>query len=243
MEEIQRVNEPRLKALRWTQAPREVHARVYNALRPETQAPRATPGGRRLQYNLGLPAEGREFLQSVLENPLLSLSQHYEALHLSGSQVSKVKEELFRRRHLLSSVRIGRWIFPYLTAAGYTAINAKPRGKGEDLHVGLQTITAAVLKRRGMEEVRIEGSLGGKQADVTARVGDRLLAFEIELRNSEQAVVNITKDLEAGFSEVIVLSPSASVLTAIEQAANATLDQSLRQRVRFLEMKSLLERT
>jgi hypothetical protein len=242
-EEIERVNEPRLNALHWTPAPREVHARVYTEPDPQATAPRTNAGRRRMQEDVGLPPECRAFLQSVLENPILSLSQHYRSAGLSGSQVTKVKHEVFTRRHLAGSVRIGRWVFPYLTAAGYAAMNARPRGKGEDLHVGLQAITAAALRRKGMQDIRIEGALGGKQADVTARAGDQLLAFEIELRNSEQAVLNITKDLEVGFSEVIVLSPSASVLAAIEQAATAVLDQSLRQRVRFLEMKNLLERS
>jgi len=236
-EEVERLNEPRLKALTYTQA---TTPRPWEISRDRKEmAADFTDDG--IAIGCGaLPDLHLEFLRQIHDNPLMSLTEHYQALKLSGSQTTKLKRELFDKRHLVATIRI-RKVFPFLTEAGYRAVGAKRRGKGDVLHVHLQHMVLMHLASQGVSG-EIEKHLNGKAVDVLAMADGKLLAFEIELRASDQAMENIRKDLAAGADEVTVLSPFGSVLSAIQRAA-ARIETQLLSRVRFLEMKEFLGTT
>ena len=240
-EEIEKLNEPRLKALTYTPAnPKPPHNVSTGQGQQDHPTPRKAKKSHSAPVGRTLASLHQEFMHQVHDNPSVPITRHYRALRLYGGQISEVREELFEKRGLLAAIRIGRRKYPYLTEAGYRALGLTPKGKGEALHVHLQRMVLEQLAKKGLEGIRVEGYQNGKAADVVAQSDGKLLAFEIELRNAVQAVENVRKDLEAGFHEVIVLSPFPKVLAGIREACESNLDEQLLSRVRFVEMKRFL---
>ena len=84
--------------------------------------------------------------------------------------------------------------------------DVKLQGKGSTEHVILQNLLAETMKDSG-KTVTIEHHVNGKSVDIAEIRDDRSTAYEIELAPSQPHVVeNITKDLEAGFDEVVIIT-------------------------------------
>lgn len=128
--------------------------------------------------------------------------------------------------------------YAVLKAKGAELIGAKwesvrLRGKGSAEHVVLQNIIAEALRNEG-RAVEIEFAANGKSVDIAEIRSEEAIAYEIELAPSHAHVVeNALADLEAGFSEVVIIVRNQSA----ENEAKANIYKSIPwekiQRIRF----------
>ena len=80
------------------------------------------------------------------------------------------------------------------------------KGKGATEHVILQNLLAQAMKDSG-KTVSIEYHANGKSVDIAEISNDKSIAYEIELQPAHPHVSeNVRKDLEAGFSQVVVIT-------------------------------------
>ena len=78
--------------------------------------------------------------------------------------------------------------------------------------------------------------------DVVLQKGDRRIACEISVTTPvEHEVANLQKCLAAGFEQVIVISPEAKTVKAVERRARKDLSEESLQAVHFLTPEGALQ--
>jgi hypothetical protein len=160
----------------------------------------------------------KKLLRSALENPFSSISEHSERLgNVSPWLVLKTIAELiqigFMERPL--SFSLGKRGNPrkYLRAtekgarfAGMKLEQSRYAGRGDFEHCLYQHLVKEWLEKKGRQAI-IEFSLNSKSIDVAEFEADgRIRVFEVELRAIPHIIENITKDLAAGCSEVVIVT-------------------------------------
>jgi hypothetical protein len=160
----------------------------------------------------------RSLLESILKHPFRSTNEHSEAMgNVSPALMKRIKDQLESIgyiQHALTS-SLGRRGNPrqYLriTEEGAAFLNVDLKqhrypGKGEFEHCLFQHLIWQHLAGQNRKAI-IELNLDGKSVDVGEFTQDRRIrAYEVELRVIQHAVENITKDLECGCQEVVVVT-------------------------------------
>jgi predicted transcriptional regulator len=159
-------------------------------------------------------------LECVVENPDLRATEHYRKVGLNDYQGNKAKQEL-EGLGLIESTELpkvtgkGRYgkVFRLTQQAEHLVADTKrTKRKGGALHRHLINTLARELKQHGFK-VEVEVPLGlGRTTDIVA---DGEIAFEIE--TSDFSLTNVTKNLNAGFRKVILVSQTKSTREKIER--------------------------
>lgn len=182
-----------------------------------------------------------EYLRSVTDRPLLTITQRRDALALSSDAANRIKRKLVELG-LVEQVRInlgtrvgGTVTYLELTAEGWQLLGKKPawerpRNTSAE-HFWWQRQIASFYQSHGWQ-VAIEMNLNGKRADVGARKGQESIAIEVELTPGN-AVRNVIEDLSVGFSCVVLAAKNERVRKAIETRLTATLDEEQRSKVKL----------
>ncbi|MBI4167667.1 MAG: hypothetical protein HY515_01785 [Candidatus Aenigmarchaeota archaeon] len=158
------------------------------------------------------------FLISLIKEPLLNNSQRYDHLRISHSVGNRIKSALlelgFVKEHSLSSgTRGGSFKVLEILKNGCSFINEaefRLEGKGSYEHKYFQNLIAEEKKRKGCRVV-IEMNLNGKAADIGIVEDSELVGYELAFGNGERETENIRKDLEAGYSHVIMICKNETI--------------------------------
>jgi len=154
--------------------------------------------------------------------PYVSTVERTRSLHLTNYMANKVTRGLLKKQ-LIEEVEIkigrrGRAAKYYkLTKQSEQAIgpqNLGP-GKGGFEHVFHQQRLQRRFARLGYE-AKIEDYRNGKSADIGLVKNGRTLAIEIAM-SPQGEIVNIVKDLRAGWDEVWVVCRDSKVLQQVER--------------------------
>lgn len=185
----------------------------------------------------------KEILEILVEVGFIGLTELYTSLHISpffGRKVIKEMESL----ELIetSTVSFGRrgnattFIVMRPKGAEFLGIkyeDIKLLGKGSTEHKVIQNIVSRGLNDSG-KVTSVEHSMNGKSVDIAEFVGDRIIAYEMELDPQAPHILqNINKDLEAGFSEVIVISKNKIAENEIKDQIYRHLDWTQLSKVKF----------
>lgn len=116
-----------------------------------------------------------------------------------------------------------------------TLINPKVPGRGGKEHKYLQELIRGLAQERGyIAEVECKLSAGGS-VDVLLSKDGKKIACEVALNTAvDYEVANITKSLDDGIEQVLVISPKPKHLQSIEQAAQEVLTESQLAQVQFI---------
>lgn len=118
--------------------------------------------------------------------------------------------------------------------------DVKLAGKGDTLHVIYQHLIANALKESG-ENAIIEYHFNGKAVDIAQIGDDRSIAYEIELKPSHPHVSeNISKDLEAGFSNVIIVTTNKAGQDQVKDLLCNRVEWDKLKNVNFMLIKDIL---
>ncbi len=155
-----------------------------------------------------------EILVEVQYIALTPLAANHE--NISPWHLRKVLNQMERQGMIeLCQVNLGTRGNPktYVTlrpkGAEFVGVNyddVRLPGKGSTEHAILQNLLAEAMKDSG-KTVEVEYHVNGKSVDIAEHDNHRSTAHEIELEPSHSHVAeNITKDLEAGFDEVVIIT-------------------------------------
>lgn len=179
----------------------------------------------------------REFLRSIADRPLLTMTQRAAYLGLSAHRCNEVKKEGIRPG-LIDEVRVnlgrqtgGICTFLELTAAGATAIGAKHEPRPANCsaeHAWWQRMICRWYRSEDIE-ARTEWRLGNARADVGVQRNGTLVAIEVAMTAQHEAA-NVKRDLAAGFARVYVACANARVKRAVEERFAGSLTENERAR-------------
>jgi hypothetical protein len=176
-------------------------------------------------------------LQSVFEQPYLSVTGRAESLGFSSHKNNKVKNSLLQKGVMVEqSINLGFGTrgnvhFASLTRAGYKALNKIPPKIPQPLgasskHVWWQCCIANHSEVNGFT-AEIEKELpNGKKVDVylAPKKGGKPLCVEVEL-TPKNAVSNVTQDLEPGvLGKVMVACENKKVKQIVEKKLEKVLN-------------------
>ncbi len=114
------------------------------------------------------------------------------------------------------------------------------RGRGSTEHVILQNLLAEALKKAG-KTVAIEHEANGKAVDVAEIRPEGAVAYEIELEPANPHVAeNALRDLEAGFSEVVIVTKNQASQNEAKDAVYKAVPWEKLSRVKFSLVRELL---
>lgn len=187
-----------------------------------------------------LSEEMRDFLQSVLDHPDLTTTQRRDHLGLSTYKNDRIKKAVLEQG-LAEEIAInlghatrGNVKFLELTARGYEALGkespASRPGNCSPEHWWYQRAIARWYDAQGIT-AKIEHCLNGKRADVAVMRRGKVTAIEVAITPKNE-VVNVRKDLEAGFDAVLVACKNAKVKAAVEERLWPALDDAQRRKVK-----------
>ena len=181
----------------------------------------------------------REFLESIIEQPHLSVTARRDFLGLSTWQNNERKKSLVAAGLVEEfSINLGKATggilkLMDLTPAGYEALGKVPKAPRplncSAEHFWWQRLIATHYRQEGYD-VEIEMHRNGVFADVGIVRDGKKTAVEVEL-TPKNAVANVQRDLAAGFDEVIVAARNTRVLKAIEDRLWSILAPDLHERV------------
>ena len=190
-----------------------------------------------------LSDQQREFLRSIVDRPLLTMTQRAAYLGLSAHRCNEVKKECIRSG-LIEEVKVnlgrqtgGSCTFVKLMAAGATAIGAthEPRPANCSAeHAWWQRMICRWYRSQDIA-ARTEWQLGNARADVGVRRNGTLVAIEVAMTAQHEAA-NVKRDLAAGFARVYVACCTSRVQRAVEErlAGSLTADERARTQVMLL---------
>lgn len=195
------------------------------------------------QETAALTDQQREFLRSIVDRPLLTMTQRAEYLGLSAHRCNEVKKELARSGLIEEvAVNLGRQTggickFLELTATGATAIGAKHEPRPANCsaeHAWWQRMICRWNLHQDID-ARTEWPLGNARADVGVQRNGTLIAIEVAMTAQHEAA-NVKRDLAAGFARIYVACANARVKRAVEErlAGSVTADERARTQVMLL---------
>jgi len=167
----------------------------------------------------------RSFLESLFQNPTVSVTGVYKSQKLSAYMGDKLKRMLKEKRlveemttHLGSGSRIAKFLV--LTSKGFDALSLNfDSGKGGPLHRYWQSVIRLHAENAGYNTVIEEPISGSKESvDIGLRKNGNRLAVEISVTNrAEYELSNAIKCKEAGYSKLIFLFLDESKMKAFEE--------------------------
>ncbi|MFB0562990.1 MAG: ATP-binding protein [Candidatus Lokiarchaeia archaeon] len=186
----------------------------------------------------------KDILEILIEVGFIGLSELYKSLRdvspFYGRKVIKEMESL----DLIESCTIGfgkrgnatTFILMRPKGAEFLSIkyeDIKLLGKGSTEHKIIQNFISRGLNDLG-KVTSVEHSMNGKSVDIAEFVGDRIIAYELELDPQAPHILqNINKDLEAGFSEVVIISKNKIAENEIKDQIYRHLDWTQLSKVKF----------
>ena len=191
----------------------------------------------------------RLMLYAIFQSPFRKIKDLYKALKLSACKANRIKKQLLALGLIqeleFSKSGRGRNIkLLQLTPAGLKEIGVsledmKSKGGGF-LHRKFQQHVAKFYENKGYI-VTIEKDLNGKQADICLEKEDRIIALEIALMSAEYELVNVEKDLQAGFTEIFCCCRTKKILTTIQKQVKEKLGLETLAKVKFCLLTSYLK--
>lgn len=214
--------------------PRETEPRQRPA-KERRQAPEREP------RKAELTEHQQEFLRSIADKPLLTMTGRGDYLGLSASRRNDLKKDCIGRGLIEEiAVNLGRQTggickFLDLTGAGAAAIGVHHQPRPANCsaeHAWLQRHLCRWYSGQGFE-ARVEWRLGNARADVGVRRDGGVIAIEIAMTAQHEAA-NAKRDLAAGFSRVYVACCSARVKRAVTDRLTAALTAEEHKRVQVM---------
>lgn len=190
----------------------------------------------------GLSQEDREYSESIVEKPNLSITQRRDFLGLSTYRNDQRKKALIEKGLVeefslnLGFQTRGNVKLLELTEKGYQALGKKAPGKRKfpcsAEHWWWQRNIHAFYRKQGFE-AEIEKEMNGIRADVAFQKGEGWIAVEVGLSPKNEPV-NARQDLEAGFSQVLLALKDSKVKVAVEKRVSEFLPEEMLKRVKLI---------
>ncbi len=238
-------------ASRFTWAPRAVVA----AEEPpkEKRRPRGLAGGRHLSK------DALDWLYDLCQHPFQRTTVRDRFLRLSAARAKRARDELEEaglvKRHVVQTGRRGgQLVLEEVTEGGYEHLAQmqvavkRPAGKGGYVHKFWQHRVAEKLGEMHDEaRVGIEDAGSGKSVDVSfyfpSPHGEtsKAVAYEILVKGEEKEVVNVRKDVESGFDEVVLCVDQWATAERLRERIRAELGAEMASKARFELLSQFLE--
>jgi len=187
------------------------------------------------------------FMNILLNNPGLSVTELYNELGYSAYMGNRIKNQLIEKGYLVEMVtnlgtgsRIAKFLVPTPDAVTLLESPNLP-GKGSSLHKFMQTLVAKLAAKKGYR-VQLEAQLSetGKSVDVLLTREDHKLGIEISLYSKEEnEVANIKKCFDNGISNVIIVFFDVKQLHKVQKLAGESLPHDPGQNVSFCILSDL----
>jgi len=195
----------------------------------------------------GITPFEREYLESVVERPNLSVTGRRDYLGHSSYQNNEIKRSVVEKGLIeefsvnLGTVTGGIVKLQEMTKQGYRALGLQPRElrphNVSAEHFFWQRNITTYFTSKGLH-AQMEMQLNGVRADVGVIKGDRKVAIEVGITPKNE-VANVQRDLAAGFDEVVVAARNTRVQKAIEERLWPVLDSRKRSCVKVMLLSEL----
>lgn len=151
----------------------------------------------------------RDFLIHIEKHPHMNVTETYRSLGLSAYKGNKVQKDLVENGYLEEN-RMGKSIYLMLTEKGRASIGSeapKERGRGKAEHRLYQEKIKAYYEGLGYSAY-IEKDRYGKAIDVLVMKSGSLVAYEVELHDTDHIIENIKRDFAVEVDEVVIVTTS-----------------------------------
>ena len=149
----------------------------------------------------------RDFLIHIEKHPQMNVTETYQCLEMGANKGNRVHKELLQEGYIEEHKK-GKSKYLRLTEKGRQAIGSGPqkqKGRGSDDHRFYQERIKTYYEGLGYDAY-IEKDRYGKAIDVLVVKPNGLVAYEVELQNTNHILENIRRDIAVGVKEVVIVT-------------------------------------
>lgn len=149
----------------------------------------------------------RDFLIHIEKHPQMNVTETYRCLGMGANKGNRIQKELLQEGYIEEHKK-GKSKYLRLTEKGRQAIGSGPqkqKGRGSDDHRFYQERIKAYYKGLGYDAF-IEKNRYGKAIDILVKKPNGLVAYEVELQNTNHILENIRRDIAVGVKEVVIVT-------------------------------------
>jgi excisionase family DNA binding protein len=201
---------------------------------------------------VSLLKEEMDYLESIIREPFLPVTERDKRLGISGWKGNKLRERLIRKdvieKELINTGKRGGIITLVKTTINGGAIAESlgmrangQKGKGSFTHQFWAHVIKTFYERTGEAKPSIEDDSLGKAADLLLDFGNRKVAVEIAIHDNECS--NVSKDLEVGFGEVWVCTETEEMMEKVKRSLAEKIGSEILGKVRFRLLNEFIKRS
>jgi len=149
----------------------------------------------------------RDFLIHIEKHPQMNVTDTYRCLGMGANKGNRIQKELLQEGYIEEHKK-GKSKYLRLTEKGRQAIGSGPqkqKGRGSDDHRFYQERIKAYYEGFGYEAF-IEKNRYGKAIDILVKKPKGLVAYEVELQNTNHILENVRRDIAVGVKEVVIVT-------------------------------------
>jgi len=192
-----------------------------------------------IQYN------AKRLVMLTIAVPFLSTSGYYDLLDLNyrsgnAAKAEGIKKKLIIQHSFHSGRRGGKSVLLEPSKAAFATFKMPSTYENPGfLHQYLQHQVKEAMTAQGFKAT-LEKCVRGKSIDVVLeREGDKV-AVEIAVTDKHE-IVNIRKDILAGFDEVVIIGKDRKVVAAVKKKLSAAFDSDILSKVRCCVLADFID--
>lgn len=242
-QEIRERMAPILQSLRW------VPRNVYEEPNGQIAGGKSGAQRRKGQGVASPPKEELDYLESIARNPFVPVTERDRKLGVSTYKGNKLRKDFCEKglitiQHVDTGKRGAGITLIEISDKGsellqrYQVNVKKPAGKGGLIHQFWQhQVQRWFLENYPGCKATIEQMVEGKAVDVGVEIEGRKVAAEIMIKGEEKELVNIVKDLEVGFDEVVIVCEDKETGRSLQRKIGETLGERYCRVVSIRQLK------
>jgi hypothetical protein len=191
-----------------------------------------------------------DYLIDIAKRPFVAATKRDSGLGLSVWKGNDIRAELDRAGFVQAvkvntGTRGGMVQLQEITEAGWDFLDElrvnvhRPRGRGGLEHKFWAWHACKWFEKQGYK-AEIEKFLSGKNVDIGVEKDGCLLAVELLITGEAKEIVNIAKDIEAGYGEVILCCKSEKEIKSLRERVLAELGREMAAKVSYRLLSSFL---
>jgi hypothetical protein len=221
--------------------------RMEKEQRPEPASSRAPAAGK---LDPAITKAAIDYLIDIAKRPFVAATKRDSGLGLSVWKGNDIRAELDRAGFVQAvkvntGTRGGMVQLQEITEAGWDFLDElrvnvhRPRGRGGLEHKFWAWHACKWFEKQGYK-AEIEKFLSGKNVDIGVEKDGCLLAVELLITGEAKEIVNIAKDIEAGYGEVILCCKSEKEIKSLRERVLAELGREMAAKVSYRLLSSFL---
>ncbi|MFC1716570.1 hypothetical protein ACFL6S_23080 [Candidatus Poribacteria bacterium] len=189
--------------------------------------------------------DAKRLAMLMITVPFLSTSNYYDLLSFNyregnAAKTEGIKKKLIIQHNFHSGRRGGKSVLLEPSKAAFVTFKMPSMYENPGfLHQYLQHKVKEAMTAQGYKAT-LEKSIKGKNVDVVLERDSEKIAVEIAVTPKHE-VVNVRKDVLAGFSRIVIIGKDRKVVEAVKKKLSAAFDSDVLSKVRCCVLADFID--